>query len=236
VKNEIVAVVPARGGSKRLPGKNVKLLNGRPLIFHTLDAVVDHADITKVVFTTDSEEYVQMVETEYGEKVTIERRPHTHATDTTKVHEEVVRLKEVGMIDTDWFMLCLPTAPLRTHATVLRLLEAWREDNSARFASARYDFPIQFGFDIDDNGEWAPSFDDSPMITGNTRSQDIPSRYRPTGSIYLQKTETLGRTKTFYLEAKPFLTDGFESLDVDTALDFKIAEVIMDEIKNERHQ
>lgn len=230
MNNKIVAIVPARGGSKRLPGKNVKLLNGRPLIFHTLDSVVDHVDIAKVVFTTDSEEYIELVEAEYGEKVTIERRPHTYATDTTKVHEEIVRLKDVGVINTDWFMLCLPTAPLRTHATVARLLDAWRKDFSARFAAARYDFPIQFGFDIDEYGQWISSFEDSPMITGNTRSQDIPLRYRPTGAIYLQKTETLGRTKTFYLEAKPFLTDEFESLDVDTALDFKIAEVIMDEI------
>ncbi len=230
IKNAIVAVVPARGGSKRLPGKNVKLLNNRPLIFHTLDSVIEHSDITKVVFTTDSEEYIQIVEAEYGKKVTIERRPHTYATDKTKVHEEIVRLKEVGIIDTEWFMLCLPTAPLRSHSTVSRLLDIWRTDNLARFAAARYDFPIQFGFDINSKGEWMPSFENSPMLTGNTRSQDIAPRYRPTGSIYLQKSETLGRTKTFYLEAKPFLTDEFESLDVDTALDFKIAEVIMKEL------
>ena len=229
MSNEIVAVVPARGGSKRLPGKNVKLLKGRPLIFHTLDAVINHENVVKVVFTTDSEDYVALVEAEYGEKVTIERRPHTYATDTTKVHEEIVRLKEVGILDTAWFMLCLPTAPLRTHSTVARLLESWRKDYAARFTSAKYDFPIQFGFDINEAGGWVPTFEDSPMITGNTRSQDIPPRYRPTGSIYLQKTETLGRTKTFYLEAKPFLTNEFESLDVDTPLDFKIAEVILDE-------
>ncbi|MDB9957988.1 acylneuraminate cytidylyltransferase family protein [Oceanospirillaceae bacterium] len=232
----ITAIVPARGGSKRLPGKNIRPLNGRPLIFHTLDAVVGHEYITKVVFTSDSEEYIQLVEAEYGDSVTIERRPNHYASDTTKVHEEIVRLGEVGVIDTEWFMLCLPTAPLRTHKTVRRMLDVWCHDKLARFASSRYDFPIQFGFDIESDGSWAPCFNESPMVTGNTRSQDIPPRYRPTGSIYLQKTETLGRTKTFYLEASPFLTTEFESVDVDTALDFKIAEVIIQEITEKENE
>jgi CMP-N-acetylneuraminic acid synthetase len=226
----ITAIIPARGGSKRLPGKNVKPLNGRPLIFHTLDAVVGHQSIEKVVFTSDSDEYIRLVTEEYGDKVVIEKRPDSYASDTTKVHDEIVRLKDTNVIATDWFMLCLPTAPLRTFDTVARMLTEWQRDEVARFSASKYDFPIQFGFDIDPKGEWEPSFKDSPMITGNTRSQDIPARYRPNGAIYLQKTETLGRTKTFHLEAKPFLMSELESVDVDNELDFKIAEVVIKEM------
>jgi CMP-N-acetylneuraminic acid synthetase len=225
----ITAIVPARGGSKRLPGKNIKLLNNRPLIFHTLDALVGQCSIDKVVFTTDSDDYIELVITEYGDKVVIEKRPESYASDTMKVYDEIVRLKQTKVLDSDWFMLCLPTAPLRTFDTVSRMLKEWDRDGLARFSASEYDFPIQFGFDIDANGDWVPLLDDSPMITGNTRSQDIPIRYRPNGAIYLQKTETLGRTKTFYLEAKPFLMDEFESIDVDNELDFKIAEIIIKE-------
>ena len=57
----ITAVIPARSGSKRLPGKNVKDLNGRPLIFYTIDAVLGHDVISKVVFSTDSEDYISIV-------------------------------------------------------------------------------------------------------------------------------------------------------------------------------
>lgn len=227
----ITAIVPARGGSKRLPGKNIKLLNNRPLIFHTLDALVGQRFVDKVVFTTDSDQYIELVVAEYGDKVVIEKRPDSYASDTMKVYDEIVRLKKTKVLDSDWFMLCLPTAPLRTFDTVSRMLTDWEVDSKARFSASEYDFPIQFGFDIDANGEWVPLLDDSPMITGNTRSQDIPVRYRPNGAIYLQKTETLGRTKTFYLEAKPFLMDELESIDVDNELDFKIAEVVMKEKK-----
>lgn len=223
----ITAIVPARGGSKRLPNKNIKLLGGRPLLFHSLDAVINQPSICKVVFTSDSHEYIDLVSKEYGELVTIERRPGEYASDTTKVHEEVVRLKDTGTIDTEWFMLCLPTAPFRSHETVGRMLEAWLQDGEARFSASRYEFPIQFGFDIDQSGAWIPLLADSPMVTGNTRSQDIPPRYRPTGAIYLQLTSTLERLKTFYLEAKPFLTNDRESMDVDTEMDFRVAEIML---------
>lgn len=225
--NLITAIVPARSGSKRLPGKNVKLLRGRPLIFHTLDALVDHQQITKVVFTTDSDSYIDLVRDEYGDAVKIEKRPEHYASDTTKVHDEVVRLADTSVIDSQWFMLCLPTAPLRNHQTVKNLLAAWSVDQQARFSASAYTFPIQFAFEIDDQGSWNPVLKDSPMLTGNTRSQDIPTRYRPNGAIYLQMVDQLYKNKTFYINAKPFLITDIESTDVDNEIDFKIAESLM---------
>ena len=224
----ITAIIPARGGSKRLPDKNIKKLGGRPLVFYSLDSVINQPEIGKVIFTSDSEKYIDLVKREYGELVVIERRPSDYASDTAKVHEEVVRLKNIGAIDTEWFMLCLPTAPFRSHSTVERIVNAWRKDGEARFSAARYDFPTQFSFDIDQCGRWIPDTPDSPMVTGDTRSQDIPTRYRPTGAVYLQRTSTLGHLKTFYLEALPFLTDKQESMDVDTELDFRIAEITLE--------
>lgn len=228
----ITAIVPARGGSKRLPGKNIKLLSGRPLIFYTLDALLNHDPISKVVFTTDSDDYIELVVNEYGDAVVIEKRPDHFALDTTKVHDEIVRLADSRVIDTDWFMLCLPTAPLRSHTTVANLLNAWLTDNEARFSASAYGFPIQFAFDIDVHDDWKPVTEDSPMLTGNTRSQDIPTRYRPNGAIYLQKTSSLYINKTFYIDAKPFLISEIESTDVDTEIDFKFAEILMAERVN----
>lgn len=225
----ITAIVPARGGSKRLPGKNIKLLAGRPLIFFTLDAVLNHTYISKIVFTSDSDTYISMVKDEYGDKVFLEKRPENYASDTTKVYDEIKRLADTGIIDTEWFMLCLPTAPLRKHSTISGFLAAWKKDSNARFSASKYDFPIQFAFDINVNGDWEAISSDSPMLTGNTRSQDISARYRPNGAIYLQKTSTLNENKTLYLDAKPFLISEIESIDVDTEIDFKFAEIILNE-------
>lgn len=225
----ITAVIPARSGSKRLPGKNTRLLNGRPLIFHSLDAVLNHAAITKVVFTTESDEYIRLVVNEYGDRVVIEKRPERFASDNAKVYDEVVRLAKNNIIDTDWFMLCLPTAPLRSHATVARLLQAWEIDQHARFSASPYGFPIQFAFDMEANEDWKPIFESSPMLTGDTRSQNIPARYRPNGAIYLHRTDQLKLVKTFYIGAKPFLISDIEGIDVDTPIDFKVAELLMAE-------
>jgi CMP-N,N'-diacetyllegionaminic acid synthase len=225
----ITAIVPARAGSKRLADKNVRLLNGRPLVFYTIDAVLGHEPIKDVIFSSDSLRYIELVREEYGDRVTLEQRPTEFATEKTKVRNEVERLNREGLIGTEWFMLCLPTAPFRTKDTVARLLGDWAKDRRARFTATSYSFPIQFGFEIDEKGDWLPCFEDSPMVSGNTRSQDIPPRYRPTGAIYLQQTKPLVTSSSFYVNAKPFLTDIYESLDIDTLLDFKIAELIMRE-------
>lgn len=223
----ITAVVPARSGSKRLPGKNIKPLNGRPLIFYTLDALLDHRQIQKIVFTSDSQDYIQLVTSEYGSLVEIEKRPDSYASDTTKVHDEVIRLVEKGSIDSEWFMLCLPTAPLRNHKTVKNLLAAWDLEQKPLFSASEYPFPIQFAFDIVSDGSWSPILEDSPMITGNTRSQDIPKRYRPNGAIYLHRVDQLHKSKTFYIGAKPFLISEIESTDVDNEIDFELAETLI---------
>ena len=183
----ITAIVPARSGSKRLPGKNVKPLGGRPLIFHTLDAVTNQEVVSKVLFTTDSDDYLDLVHHEYGDKVSLEKRPASFASDTTKVHDEIVRLAKAGQIQTEWFMLCLPTAPLRTHATVSRLLAQWSLDREPLFSASEYSFPIQFAFSIDVNGDWQPVDEMSPMITGNTRSQDIEKGLDQTGQYTFKK-------------------------------------------------
>ena len=228
----ITAVVPARSGSKRLPNKNIKDLNGQPLIFHTIDAVLNQPFISKVVVSTDSDQYIALVKSKYEEQIFIEKRPAAFASDTTKVHDEVVRLCETGVISTPWFMLCLPTAPLRTNVTVSNFLRDWAVDRIPRFTASPYDFPIQFGFEIAPDGAWRPILEDSPMITGNTRSQDIPKRYRPNGAIYLNTVESLHKNKTFYIGAKPFVISDIESTDVDTEIDFKFAELLMSENKN----
>jgi len=224
----ITAIVPARGGSKRMPGKNVKELVGKPLVFHTLDALIGHPEISKVLFTSDSQEYIDLVGQFYGSKVTMELRPSDFASDTMKVYDEIVRLKNTKLIETDWFMLCLPTAPLRNFDTVNSLLDDWRRDGIARFTACEYDFPVQFAFDLDIEGNWLPMSETSPMVTGQTRSQDIPKRYRPNGAIYLQKTKTLGVHKTFYIDAKPLLMTIENSIDIDNKFDFEMAAKIME--------
>lgn len=235
MKKNIKAVVPARSGSKRLKNKNMRLLNGRPLLFYTIDSLIGHDEIREIIFTTDSRDYIDAVNLEYGNRVRVEQRPETYASDATKVKDEVERLEAAGVLDTEWFMLCLPTSPLRDFKIVKEVLDSWKSDGRARFTACAYDFPTQFAFDIDLKGDWKSNDPQSPMITGNTRSQDIPVRYRPNGALYLQRTETLQINKTFYVDARPVLMSSVDSIDVDSELDFKLVEIILAEREYEKY-
>ena len=90
----ITAVVPARSGSKRVPGKNIKELNGKPLIFHTIDSLLRHDEIKEIIFTSDSPKYLDLVNSNYGEKIKLVHRPSNMATDKVKVYDEILRLRK----------------------------------------------------------------------------------------------------------------------------------------------
>jgi len=228
----ITAVVPARSGSKRLPGKNIKLLDGRPLVFHTLDAFINHNKISTVLFTTDSSEYIEMVEEEFGDKVTCIKRPQEYGGDHVKVYDEIKRLISTGDISTDWYLLGLPTCPMRNHDIVSKMLSQWEIDQKPLFSGVEYDFPTQFAFQLSHNKSWQPIINESPMVTGNTRSQDIPKTYRPNGAMYLQKISNI-ENKTFYIGADVYLMDIADSVDVDTELDFLVCEYTMRSKRNQ---
>jgi CMP-N,N'-diacetyllegionaminic acid synthase len=231
----ITFMVPARGGSQRLPNKNIKLLNGKPLFFHTIDALIGHELIDRVVFTSDSKEYCELAEKQYADNITILNRPKETATNKTKVVEELKRIFDIhpDLFSTEWFGLALPTAPLRSHDTVSNALTFFEKTKNPLFSCNIYDFPTQFAFRLDNSKfleqNWRPVLEDSPMITGNTRSQDIEKLYRPNGAIYINKISNFLQSKTLYNQANGFEISSIEAMDIDTELDFKIVESLMKE-------
>ena len=223
----ITAIVPARSGSKRFPGKNIKKLAGRPLIFHTIDSVLNHQAITKIIFTSDSEEYIDLAKTEYGNKIDYEHRPSEYAGDNIKVYDELKRLINKGIVETDWYMLCLPTCPLRNQKIVADFLNKWNQNHKPIFSAAAYDFPTQFAFTISkDNSKWTPIANDSPLLLGNTRSQDIEKTYRPNGAMCLQHIDNI-KNSSLYVNTDVYIMNREDSIDVDTELDFLICENVL---------
>tara|TARA_Y100000385_G_scaffold137349_1_gene142717 strand:- start:192 stop:911 length:720 start_codon:yes stop_codon:yes gene_type:complete len=231
----ITFIVPAREGSQRLPNKNIKKLNGKPLIFYTIEALLNHDLISNIIFTSDSKEYCDLVEKKFGNKVIIEVRPKETASNNTKVVDEIERLLRFRseLFKTEWFGLALPTAPLRNHQTVTKALEVFELTKHPLFSCNAYDFPVQFAFrkDDKDNGfqNWISILDESPMITGNTRSQDIEKLLRPNGALYINKKSNFLESKILYKNANAFEISKKESMDIDTELDFKIVEILIKE-------
>lgn len=223
----ITAIIPARSGSKRLPDKNIKKLAGRPLVFYTIDSVLDHNEITKIIFTTDSRHYINLVKNEYGNRIDYECRPSEYAGDNIKVYDELKRLIEHDVIKTEWYLQCLPTCPLRDHSIVADLLEFWKNNTRPIFSAVDYDFPTQFAFTLEkNNSSWVPLAKDSPMLTGNTRSQDIKKTFRPNGAMYLQHVDNI-KNQTIYIDSDVYLMSREDSVDIDTELDFSICEHLL---------
>ena len=231
----ITFIVPARGGSQRLPNKNIKKLNGKPLIFYTIEALLNHVLISNIVFTSDSKEYCDLVQQEFGDKVTIEVRPEETASNTTKVVDEIERLLRFKseLFETEWFGLALPTSPLRNHETVSRVLKFFESTTYPLFSCNVYNFPVQFAFRVNDKDNkfknWTSIFKESPMITGNTRSQDIEKLLRPNGALYINNKSNFLESKILYQNANAFEISQIESMDIDTELDFKIVEKLIKE-------
>ena len=167
----ITAIIPARSGSKRLPGKNIKKLAGKPLLFYTIDSVLGHDDISKVILSTDSKEYINLARDEYGNNIDYQYRPSEYASDHAKVYDEIKRLVSTKVIQTDWYIVCLPTCPLRNHKVVRNLLNEWRVTHSPLFSASENNFPTQFAFTIKkDSNKWI----DFPDKIKNIINDDDP--------------------------------------------------------------
>ena len=226
-------IVPARSKSKRVPNKNVRLLGSEPLVVRTLKVSVSCGIPT--LFTTDSEKYIDIVRGYLGDDVEYELRPAEMATDNTRVVEEVARIcVDRDFYATDTVGVMLPTSPFRSAKSLLSAINMNRKTGRGVFSAAKYGFPINFAFEHEshpkDGQSWKPIFaSGSPMISGNTRSQDQAEAYHPTGAIYIFKYCDFKDDKNFYKNADPLILEGKECIDIDDEMDFTVATALLSE-------
>lgn len=228
------AVVPARSGSKRLPNKNIKELAGKPLLVWTLEACIEVKKIDKVILSTDSMEYWDAAK-EYiqSDKLVLDYRDSDEAGDTVKIFDYIKdKRTKIFTEQSGAFILALPTVPLRRSQHIDEAITLFEQEEVPVFSAANYGFPISFAFNVDKNGGWSSVFTESPMKTGNTRSQDQVEAYHPNGAIYVRNISDLSQSEltTLYEGAKPYLMDRINSIDIDSEIDFSIAESLLKNI------
>lgn len=225
------AVVPARSGSKRLPNKNVMLLGDKPLLVWTLEACVEAESVDEVILSTDSTEYWEIAKKYLrSDKLSLDFRSAEEAGDTVKIFDYIKdnRLKLFGA-RTGTFLLALPTVPLRRSKHVNEAISLFESSGKPVFSATSYGFPISFSFRMQQSKVWDPVFPDSPMLSGNTRSQSQQEAFHPNGAIYVRAIDDLDRSdlKTLYEDAVPYLMSREESVDIDAEIDFKIATALL---------
>ncbi|SDL48107.1 N-acylneuraminate cytidylyltransferase [Modicisalibacter muralis] len=219
---DIVAIVPARGGSKRLPRKNILPLAGKPLIQWTLDAAKASGVISLVVVTTDDDDVLDIADRARVETI---RRPDELASDTATTVDTVLHaldtLAEQG-ITSRRVMLLQPTSPLRRVQDIKAAVERMDATGASSVISVcEMEHPPLWCNTLPRDG----SLDEflKPVMEGR-RSQDLPVFYRLNGAIYLVDTNKFHHQKTFGVTPSfSIIMDKKASIDIDDDFDFLVA-------------
>lgn len=226
----MIAIIPARGGSKGLPGKNIKDLNGKPLIAYTIEAALGAECIDKVIISTDDQNIAE-ISKRYGGEVPF-MRPNELAEDTSLAKDvyiyTVEKLQNEYNCDIKEFFVLLPTAPLRTSEDIDESYELFKRSKAETLVSIKEaPCPPTWFFEKEENDK----IKNAGFGYGNavTNRQNNEKYYIPNGAIYILNYELLKTKGTYYSEKTVgYLMDELKSIDIDYESDFKFAEVIME--------
>lgn len=221
-KQKILALIPARGGSKGIKDKNIISLAGKPLIAYSIEAAKKSKYIDSIVVTTDSEKIAEVAK-RYGARVPF-LRPAELAADTSKTIDAVLHaiktLKTMGE-NYDTLVLLQPTQPLRTTDDIGKAIELYYEsgENGLVSISSVDDSPLLIR-SIDEDGKLIN------LLSQNStcRRQDMPNYYKVNGCIYINKIDEINENTSFNDNKVPFIMDKEHSIDIDELSDLWMAE------------
>ncbi|MDO9372302.1 MAG: acylneuraminate cytidylyltransferase family protein [Gammaproteobacteria bacterium] len=223
----ILALITARGGSKRLPGKNIRPLGASPLIVWSIDVAKGIPEICDILVSTDNSAIAEVASN--AGAVVPWLRPAELATDMASSVDVCLHALdwyegENGKVD--GLLLLQPTSPFRSRDTVLRGIEIFRvhQRRPVLGLSPAESHPM-WCFQLD--GETMKPFIDSGGL--HLRSQDLPPAYADNGAFYLIAPEDLRKLRSFYSDdTVPLMIDApEESIDIDTEWDWRMAEAIL---------
>jgi N-acylneuraminate cytidylyltransferase/CMP-N,N'-diacetyllegionaminic acid synthase len=222
----MLAIIPARGGSKGLPGKNIKPLHGKPLIAYTIEAALASPSISRVVVSTECEKIAE-VSRRYGSEVPF-LRPMELAQDNSLAIDAYIytieKLKsESQRGDYANFVVLQPTSPLRTSADIENSIAVFKKRNAdAVIACREAPHPVQWHKIIDDNSVLRHYSANSEKLKNR---QEEPITYLPNGSVYVLNYGALVSQRTYYTDRTfAYVMPAARSVDIDTIDDFEFAE------------
>ncbi len=226
-KKNVLCIIPARGGSKGIPYKNIKKLCGKPLIYYTIDVAREIFADTDICVSTDDNQIVETVEA-YGLKVPF-IRPDYLATDVAGTREVLIHAIEYYKnlhfsVKYDVIVLLQPTSPFRLKKHIEETMNLY--DNCDMVVSVKESSanPYYNIFEEDENGLLQISKGDDHY----TRRQDAPKVWEYNGSIYVINYASLQKDKiSDFTRKKKYLMDILYSIDIDTPLDWVVAEEII---------
>lgn len=221
---DTLVVIPARGGSKGVPGKNIKALNGKPLIYYTIDAAREIVRDADICVSTDDETIISVVE-QYGLKVPF-TRPLELANDTAGTYEvllHALRFYESKGVFYKRIVLLQPTSPFRTGSHIKEALKIWSSDLDM-IVSVKETKSNPYFVLFEENSEF---FLEPAKKGGFTRRQDCPQVWEFNGAIYIINTNSLkSNLISKFSRVRKFVMDEFSSHDIDTMFDWIVGETM----------
>ena len=223
-KYKIIAIIPARGGSKRLPKKNIRTFLGKPLIAWTIERALKSKYLDRVIVSTDNKEIAE-ISKKYGAEVI--KRPKNLAGDKSKVIDTVFQLLNVlkaERYNPEIVVLLQPTSPLRTTNDINGAIQLFLKNKCEAVISFHESDSILWSFKMGKK-YLKPILGDKYL---KQRSQDLTKVYVPNGALYVFTPKNLLKYKSFYAkDLLPYIMSSQRSMDIDREIDLKLAELIM---------
>lgn len=225
---KIVAIIPARSGSKGLKDKNIKALNGKPLISYTIESAIQSQLFEEIIVSTDSEVYAEIAR-QYGGSTPFlrDKALAKDCTGTSEVIKDVLeRLKKQNK-SYDYFMILQPTSPLRKAEDILKSVQLLLEKRANAVVSVcECEHPLKWCIALDEE----LSLEGFNTLSNKSRRQVEEKYYRLNGAIYLANTAYYLKDENFYKDkCYAYVMNKKNSIDIDDIYDFKLAEVILKE-------
>lgn len=220
-KKDRIAIIPARGGSKRIPDKNIIDFHGKPMIAWTIESAIQSGLFDQVIVSTDSEKIAQ-ISIRYGAHIPFLRKEFVD--DHSPI--SFVTIDALNNIQPKKYKIVtqlMANCPLRNHIDIKNSLEVF-EKNSHDFQISMFQFGWMnpwWAYRLSDKNNPEPLFSDELR---NQRSQDQKPLYCPTGAIWVARYDKLMKEKTFYGEGfKAFIMDWKNAIDIDNYEDLEMA-------------
>lgn len=224
---ELLIVIPARGGSNRLPRKNVLPLAGKPLICWTIEAALQTGLKARILVTSEDEEILNIASRYADQGVIAHKRPEALATDTATTADaliEAIEFEEKAGRTPGAVILLQPTSPLRIANDVLAAVNTFQE-------AGCMDTVVSV-CEVDHPTAWIGVIEEGHRLSGidllAKRSQDYEKEYRLNGAVYITRTDVLLMKHSLFTDSlRASLMPRCRSFDIDEELDFRVCEILI---------
>lgn len=220
-KIKVLGLIPARGGSKGLPKKNLYLFNKKPLIQWTIESALESNSLDRIIVNTDDESIADFSRSK-GVEVPFLREPHL-AQDDSRIVDAVLNVLE-KLINFDFILLLQPTSPLRTKEDITNIIELQKQYSASSLVSVceAKENPALF-YEINNDNYLSKSF---KQYKGSNR-QEYKRNYIINGALYLSSVENLKNNKSFITNKTiPYVMPRERSIDIDDITDIRWGEFI----------